>query len=59
MTKLFEKEFQEMKGKNELDERMRDLDYIGPTTWDGDKNPRYEALRKAAIEVDRGNLINQ
>jgi hypothetical protein len=47
-----------MKAKKELDSRMRDLDYIGETTWDGKKNPRYEALKKAAIEVDRGNLIN-
>ena len=58
MTKLFDKDFHSMKNKKELDAGMRDLDYIGETTWDGQKNKRYEALKKAAIEVDRGNLIN-
>ena len=46
-----------MKHEHEVKERMKEFDFIGEPE-DGSKNRRLEELRKAAIEVDRANLMN-
>lgn len=58
VTKLIEKDFMKMKYEHEIKETMKQYDFIGDPE-DGSKNSRLEEVRKAAIEVDRANLINQ
>ena len=47
----------EMKHDHEVKERMKEFDFIGDPE-DGSQNKRLDELRKAAIEVDRANLMS-